>query len=47
MTGSEEVQQTGEKIRRIFAEQYLTLADFIKIYEKESKFFQYQQLNKL
>lgn len=35
MTGGEDMDDTGEKIRRIFAEQYLNLSDFFKIYEKK------------
>jgi len=36
MTGGEQMG-TGEEIRRIFAEQYLNLSDFIKIFEKQNK----------
>jgi len=37
MTGNVDMDGTGESIRRIFAEQYLNLSDFIKIYEEEIK----------
>jgi hypothetical protein len=37
MTGSTEMDVTGEKIRRIFAEQYLNLNSLIKIYEEVKK----------
>lgn len=37
MTGNSDMDQTGEKIRRIFAEQYKPISDLIKIYEEEKK----------
>ena len=37
MTGSTEMDQTGERVKRIFSDQYKNLNDIIKIYEEEHK----------